>query len=190
VAVFATAAALVSFSPASQPAEAGWVGASGAAGCNGVNMASSASISFYYLNLSSVMTSAQDYVRSNAIDPTDLASSSAGSLTSTTDIIVRDLDYATYCGYDWFTSSSGGVTGLSTCDALTGSKCKQHSIRYSTNYVNIASTTQRRGLACHETGHSIGLSHASSDASCMKPEDSTPATGYNSTEVGWINAAY
>jgi hypothetical protein len=190
IGAMAVVASLVAFSPGAPPATAGWAGNTGGTGCTAVNMAGYSSLSFYYWNLSGAMTSAEDWVRSNDVDPTDLGTYNIVSQSA--DVVVRDLDYSTYCGLDWYSSShGGGTTGLTTCDSLLANgRCSTHSIRYSTNYTSIASTSQRRGLACHETGHSIGLTHATSSSSCMVLGATNPAQGYNSTEIGWINAAY
>lgn len=189
VAVMAIAAALVATSPNAQPAEAGFAANSGQTGCNGVNMAGYVSIGFRYLSLSSVMTTAEDWSRSNNINPTDIETYSTSSASA--DVVVRDLDYASYCGFDWFTTGNGGTIGLTTCDSvLPWSSCGQHTIRFSSTYANIATTSQRRALACHENGHAIGLTHASSSTTCMTPNVANPPTTYNPTEIGWINNAY
>ena len=189
VAVMAVTTALVATSPDAQPAEAGFAANSGQTGCNGVNMGGYVSLGFRYLSLSSAMTSAEDWSRSNNINPTDIET--YGTSAATADVVVRDLDYASYCGFDWFDTRNGGTTGLTTCDSvLPWSSCGQHTIRFSTVYTNVATTSQRRALACHENGHAIGLTHATSDTTCMKPNVVNPPTTFNPTEIGWINNAY
>lgn len=181
--------ALVGLDVAPQPAEAGWAGISSGTGCNSVNAARAASLGGYYWNLSSQMADAQEWVFGYIFNPTDLFAYS--DPTPTTDLVYRDLDYSTYCGYDWYAPGQGGITGLTTCDSLMGSgACRTHSIRFSTVYSGSASVTARRGLACHETGHAIGLTHATSASTCMTPGNSSTVNQWNPTEIGWINAFY
>jgi hypothetical protein len=183
------AGAIVGLDTNAEPAEAGWAGITGATGCTGINAASVSNLGVYYWNLSSVMGAAQDWVNGAIVNPTDL--NVYGYASQTADVVYRDLDYASYCGYDWYQVGSGGTTGLTTCDSLVGSgACKTHSVRFSTNYTNIASTTARRGLACHETGHAIGLTHATSSTTCMTPGNTSSVNQWNPTEIGWINAFY
>lgn len=188
VGAMSVVASLLAFSPGSSPASAGWAGNTGRTGCTAVNMAGYSSLSVYYWNLSSAMTSAESWVRTNDVDSTDLGTYAINSTSA--DIVVRDLDYTDYCGMDWYVSSAGGgTTGLTTCDTLLANgRCDTHSIRFSTNYTGSATTSQRRNLACHESGHAIGLTHATSSSSCMTPGGTSQS--YNSTEIGWINAAY
>jgi len=181
--------ALVGLDASSEPAEAGWGGVSGSTGCSDINAASGSNLGAFYYYLSSPMASAQDYVFANVIAPTDLSTYS--SPTMPTDLIYRDLDYSTYCGLRWYTPGLGGTTGLTTCDSLAwaGGPCSSHTIRFSTVFSNGTSTSGRRALACHESGHAIGLTHASGSTSCMLP-GTTSVTTWNPTEQGWINAFY
>ena len=105
-------------------------------------------------------------IKSSAV-PTDLVTSfSSGSAV---DVIVRDQDYTTYCGINWH-GSGGSNVGLYTCEAVTGTgRCERSSIRYDTSYVNVTTEANRRGIACHETGHSLGLKHYDAYSGCMEP---------------------
>ncbi|MEO7422778.1 MAG: matrixin family metalloprotease [Ornithinibacter sp.] len=58
--------------------------------------------------------------------------------------------------------------GLTTCNSLSGSTCEQHTVRFDVSYFNAASQSNERGLACHEFGHSLGLTHRDTESGCMK----------------------
>ena len=173
------------------PASAGWAGATGGTGCSGaVNMAGDATISFTYSSVASDMSTSMDWNRTQNLDPTDLVTSVTPSTSA--DVVVYENSYTTYCGQDWWSASGGGgVTGFTTCDSLlSNNRCKQHSIRFSGPWAAGASLTNRRYVACHESGHAVGLTHSTLDTTCMKYNDSSPVTVYNSTEKGYINSAY
>ncbi|WP_329028004.1 hypothetical protein [Streptomyces sp. NBC_01423] len=90
---------------------------------------------------------------------------------------------------------SGNTIGQTWCDdATTATKCDQEYVRFrAASYVD-------RELACHETGHAVGLTHGAdaypsesntaSELGCME----TPDTGNNpyieSHNVSEINATY
>lgn len=191
LAVAATlAASLVVFAP-STPAEAIFSGSNGKTGCSAVNMGHSTYPHLYYSSLSTKMDSAQDWVRSNVINATHLTSSLDSTELSTTDIVLSDDKYTSYCGFDWYDELNGGTLGVTTCDdTYSSGDCRQHHIRYSTTYTEGATTAQRRGLACHESGHAFGLMHTTSSSSCMKYGVSSPAQNWDSTEINQINANY
>lgn len=116
----------------------------------------------------SQVSSAVNYSRAYNLDPTDLVTGYDSSLDSATDVIVRDQDYVDYCGITWHSPTSGGTIGLATCDSRTGLKCEQHTVRFDLSYIANATTSEERGLACHELGHSVGLTHRDSECGCMK----------------------
>lgn len=192
VAGFAVTAALVAYSPDAGPANASnWSGASGVSGCGGVNRADNAAHYFWYADLSGHMTNAVDWARSNDIDPTDITTYDDGALDAQTDVVVRDDYYVDYCGVDWYTAEVGGVIGLTTCDSVNAAReCEKHTIRFSNTYTRYAETTERRGLACHENGHALGLLHSTANTSCMRSADPTPAQDYDAHDVAHINGNY
>ena len=53
-------------------------------------------------------------------------------------------------------------------DATATGSCERSSVRFDLSYVNAATETNRRGLACHETGHSLGLKHYDAYSGCME----------------------
>lgn len=143
------------------------VGTNYSTGCSGgVHRDDGGTHTFQYESTGVNVTSMENWTRTNVYDPTDLVTSFYTG--SSTDVIVRDQDYTTYCGYTWH-GSGGTVYGLYVCEAATGSgRCERSSIRYDLSYVNATTEANRRGLACHETGHSLGLAHYNTYSGCME----------------------
>lgn len=185
------AAALV-VAPAAPPAGAGnFTGANGRTGCSGgspVNMADNRDHYFWYEDVTSAVSSAVNYTRTNVYNPTDVNTHNASGNTATTDVVVRDQDYSTYCGYSWH--PGGGLWGLTTCDSTNSAgECEKHTVRYDISYFNVAGTTDERGLACHETGHTLGLTHRDTDSRCMKTYGPYPTT-LADHDINHLNANY
>ncbi len=165
-----------------------WSGASGGTGCNAVNRTFDYYLILQYSSLTSNMTSATNYARTNAIDPTDIDTVLS---SSNPDVSLVDADFSAVCGYTWWTSSTSGVVGLATCNSLVLSSCKHHTVYYHQPFTDATTTANRRGLACHEVGHTLGLLHRSG-TSCMPQGYPKPALTYeHSHEVlGHINPNY
>lgn len=156
--------ALVAIFAIRAPVEAdNWSGATGKSDCSSVNKTDNANQVYDYQNLTSADYNAIQWVRVNVIDPTDIDTSLVASSTPHTDVLVRDGAYVDYCGIDWYQPNDpdGGVVGLGRCLALVEGKlsCDQHELRMNTNFTSIASTYDVRSLACHESGHTLGLMH-------------------------------
>lgn len=124
---------------------------------------------YWYDSLASNVSAAQNWVRTNVYEAVSgLSTTNDTSEKSTTDAIVRDQDYTDYCGFNWHPSVPGTV-GLTSCNSLNlDRECESHVVRYDNSYMNATTQDGRRGLACHETGHSWGLSHRNTDNKCMK----------------------
>lgn len=166
-------------------------GANGRTGCgNGspVNMADNATHGFFYSNLKDTTRTAQNATRTNVYNPTDINTITVSTVTSTTDVVVYDNDYTTYCGYTW--DGSGGLYGLTTCVSLnSANECEKHEVRYDNSDLDPASAANREAMACHETGHTVGLLHRNTDTSCI----ANPFTGarvLSSHDRSHINANY
>jgi hypothetical protein len=90
---------------------------------------------------------------------------------------------------------SGNAIGQTWCeDAAGGSKCDQEYVRFRTvGYVD-------RELACHETGHAVGLTHGAdaypsesntaSELGCMETPDNGSRPYIESHNVSEINSVY
>lgn len=154
---------------------------------------------FYYSNLWTQTRDAQNAARINIYDPTDINTKLLTSVSSTTDAVVYDEDYTTYCGYDWDASAPAtNIWGLTTCVSINSAlECEKHEIRYDVPDVLAMTSNARIGLACHETGHSVGLKHLDNptgDATfrgCMYTlADPTYWPFLSPHDVGHINANY
>lgn len=140
------------------------------------------------------MSDATNWVRTNDLETTVLNTESQFALQDSTDVVVRDRYYEDYCGLDWASSStSSGVIGFTTCNHITsGLSCGSGDVRYNNNWTVDVSTTPRRGLACHENGHAVGLKHrapSSGELGCMTPGPSGEAD-FTSHDIAHINGYY
>ena len=59
-----------------------------------------------------------------------------------------------------------GWAGQAVCKDWNGSRCGWVQVRFNKSY-GPYSTWQKRHLACHETGHAVGLGHSGRTTSCM-----------------------
>ncbi len=162
----------------------------GSTSCGGLNRMETTNSEFSYstISLETAMYNAVLWVVANRITPTDLTVSVHVSPTGSTDALYYDSDYSTFCGFTWH-GSGGSVIGLAKCDALTGSACDQHRVYFDLSAVNAADfdTTKERRLACHESGHVMGLAHTSDTSSCLS---TSIVTTYSNHDVGIINATW
>jgi hypothetical protein len=79
---------------------------------------------------------------------------------SETDIIYRRNDVGL----------SAGDVGITFCDdAVSSTKCDQHYVSFGTVSGGLATVV--RGLACHETGHAVGLTHGAEAAPVLDNDD-------------------
>jgi hypothetical protein len=99
-------------------------------------------------------------------------------------VTVRDGDYTTYCGYDWH--DPGTIWGLTVCNSLTGTACNTHTIRFDTSYFSVANSTDEKGLAVHEHGHALGLTHRDADSGSMITFGPYPV-GYTGHDLDHLN---
>lgn len=87
-------------------------------------------------------------------------------VTSSRDVVAKDADYGAIGYTSWVKCVvSDGVGG-----SHPNRRCNHQEIRFNGNssvsqYFDTYS--ERRTLACHEIGHSVGLRHGSVNASCM-----------------------
>lgn len=112
------------------------------------------------------------------------------SQTDMTDTYVSGCGPYTDAIFSLSNSSSmgAGVRGSTQCTAFTGGgRCETAQIKLNTQL--LTDYTQRRKTACHELGHSVGLSHGSTYGGCMVSGVSSNST-YSSHHVSHINATF
>lgn len=185
----ATVASALVFSTINTASAANFSGYSGATGCTGgVNRGDSATHDVFYEDLLEYNKSAFGYVRTSSFDPTDVNTERTYTKTSYTDVVVYDNNYTVICGYAWH-GSGGSVTGLYVCQALSGGgDCNSSEVRVDTSFTDSASTTNRRSLACHEFGHTLGLLHRSTNSCLVSNQYSIIAI--DSHDIGHLNSNY
>ncbi|WP_203906423.1 zinc-dependent metalloprotease family protein [Rhizocola hellebori] len=171
--------AITAFGPVAPANADNYSGQTGDTGCTGLNEADNATHSFHYVDLTQHMTDATNWARTNNLNPTDINTTYDSTLDSLTDVVVRDVHYVDYCGYDWLQPGGSGVVGLATCDSLSPSgQCEQHTVRYNLNFTESTPQSNERGLACHELGHTLGLQHTTGNT-CMQTGYPKPVNDYS-----------
>lgn len=165
-------------------------GATWGTGCTALNQAGNATHSFFYTAaVPQYMRNAINAVRSESYDPTDINTVTSTEVNSGTDVVVYQQNYTDWCGVRWH--PSGGAIGHTQCVSLVASngRCQKHENRYDESFVAGASTATRKHLACHESGHTLGLGHRVSSAnSCMWT--GAWVTGIDQHDRDAINAHY
>jgi hypothetical protein len=162
-------------------------GATGSTGCTLLNMADTYVHTFFYSSVESNMITA---IRANNTDienRSEVDTSELSSVSSTTDVVVYDLNYTTYCGFVW-DDPLNNMFGLATCVSTNSAReCEKHEVRFDTPDMNAFTSNQRRSAACEEVGHSLGLKHR--NGSCMQDKDISLTT-LSDHDIAHLNAAY
>jgi len=130
----------------------------------------------------------------NEYAPTDLSVSTVSTASYTgsaeTDIIYQESQYE-YGTTVW----QNNLIGETWCDdSVDGLRCDQQYVRFNINvYVDLE-------LACHETGHAVGLTHGedawapesntASELGCMETPDSGSRPHLGSHNASQINTVY
>lgn len=165
-------------------------GATGGTGCSSPNMADNNTHSFFYTAaFPTYMRDAVNAARAESYDPTDINTVTSTNVNSGTDVVTYQQDYSSWCGARWH--PTGGAVGHTQCVSLviSNGRCQKAELRSDESFVAGTSVARRKWLACHETGHSLGLNHrtAASD-SCMWPEDDVPHIDQHDRDA--LNANY
>lgn len=134
--------------------------------------------------LTALMNNASTDRLNNQFNPLDIDVIYLGSVSSTTDLVLYDQDYSTYCGLTWGTGT-GQIAGLSSCVSRNNvGECEKNEVRYDEGQTNAYNDFQRRSLACHEIGHSIGLVHV--DEGCMTLPANTDGLSWGDADsINW-----
>lgn len=112
------------------------------------------------------------------ITPTDIVSQHAHDCFPAYDVVANDLAF----GLD-------DPTGWYECHNVVGSDCRDGHVHLNTSYSNIPEDFNRTlTLVCEEIGHSVGLWHSGSSASCMS--SNSAALHLDAHDKAMIDALY
>lgn len=172
-------------------------GGTGQEGCGVLNAPqANQDQNYYYDDLQAESSAAVTWNRVNNINPTQMNTALSSTYTSATDVWVGDRYYDDYCGVDWYRGPSdpdgNGAVGMGNCFrevAGSGKRCDQHDLRLNNWFTDNTTTSNIRGLACHEGGHTLGLGHrpATANGSCMPQGYPKPANAYDPHDRNGIN---
>lgn len=173
------------------PAQAdNWSGATGVNGC-AFNMADNRDHFFYYRNILADTQTAVSWSRKNNLDPTVVNTyNESNGLNNSTDVVVHDEDYeGTICGTTWQSDPNTiqGTRGAARCWYLTSAgKCDQYYVEFDLDYMGPRSAEAEAKLACHELGHTLGLTHRTMDTSCMQSGATTANRWFDDHDRGHL----
>ena len=200
---FSSAMTLVLVSAASfywsrQVEAANWYGAtSSVSWCHG-NMQDNGQMTYHRSGLSGGMWEAVATTLAYDVSPTDIDLQSEHlSADVNTDVVYLESNYSglrATCGttnYYWHgtpgvPSGSTVAIGWAKCQALSGSRCQRFNVYFDSSWTGGASAVGRLHLACHESGHTVGLKHGD-DGSCISASSGTFLTTH---DRGHIDANY
>jgi hypothetical protein len=160
------------------------------------------------------MWNAVTWTRTNNINPTDINAANASSWTTTTDVGVYTGDFSgnTQCQWQdpatgrwwlqpWcceqatFTTDTGTqipfVVGAAWIESLNSAReVEQHKLYFETDNLNSRgwNGTYLNAIACHEAGHTLGLTHLG--GTCMTNPPDASQIGFSSDQRTHINDHY
>lgn len=132
------------------------------------------------------MQASHGWARDNQYNPTDLVAYTDAS-DSLPDVRVWDEPYG---NTGWL-----GIVECPTNNTGTGGShpnrwCRGQILRYNASYAGSLDTEgERRSVACHEIGHTVGLRHTAVADSCMSNGVLFP-TALNAHDISHINSQY
>lgn len=170
-------------------------GASSVTGCNGVNMQDNSTMTYYRSALTTKMYNAVADTLNNDVLPTDVSlSPELAGHTDIADVVYYDADYNSLCGYDWHPDDSGDpdsnwIGGLYECISLAGVRCEHSHVYFDTSAMDPLNSDAATTWACHETGHTLGLTHRD-EGGCMPAIVPANAHFFTTHDKSHINTAY
>ena len=171
-----------------------FTGGTGNSGCS-ANAQDNSTMSWHRTSgLSTAMRTAVSNALNNHVNPTDITvAAEQATPDGNTDVVYREANYVgNYCGFTWH--SAGSLIGYTYCRTTSGANggtCQGFDIFFDQSWEVSTTTTLRGSIACHETGHSLGLTHPGTgidQSTCMSGPNGFQ--GYSTHEVGHINGFY
>lgn len=134
-------------------------------GCNAVNMADDFHHTYFYDSLTQRVQGGMEAVRVNLLDPTRMGTVVLSAPSGLTDVIVHDEDYVKRCGIANWDDPTGNIWGMAPCVSITSDgRCESHFADFDLSDIPNMTNVEVNAVACHETGHTVGLEHPESDA--------------------------
>ena len=131
-------------------------------------------------------TADMQWVLDNVYNPIRDISAWNTADASIADVRYYDYEFGLNGIYGWTTCASGAAYGGS----YPSRWCKPQNLNLNISYSAVYDTqTERRSIACHELGHTLGLQHAPDWSTCMY-DGYYVSTWINAHEVDHINAQY
>jgi hypothetical protein len=170
-------------------------GASGNSGCSG-NMQDNSTMTFKRTSgIAGDMYNAVAYVINSLVQPTDVTvQAELAAEDGNTDVVYQEANYiGSYCGIVWGPTTGSYAVGYTYCASLSGSRCQRFNVMFDQSWEVVATSTDRRHIACHETGHSLGLAHPTSSSpvtTCMSGTTAYITYDASHEVAGHINGNY
>ncbi|GFH38028.1 hypothetical protein [Streptomyces pacificus] len=97
---------------------------------------------------------------------------------STLDVLVTDYNYGSNGAVGWVECLSGS----STSGSHPYKRCDRQKLRLNGSYSSFyGNAHDRKSMACHEIGHTVGLRHRETDGSCMSNKHPSSISSLTST---------
>jgi len=131
--------------------------------------------------------SATRYASNWVYDPVTEVDTTEVSSASGVDLIVRDWTSDNSDAWAWVECDQGAAYGGTDPRRW----CRPQVLRYDlSDTIRYDEVFERRYMACHEMGHSLGLRHSSNSASCLFPNQATSDVLVANDEVIELNGHY
>lgn len=194
--VGAAALALLLLGVMSGPANAAaghLVGRNGQTGCN-VNATDNEGQNYFHgHNSDPDMVWALNWNRGFNVNPTRMDTWVTTNWSTTTDVgsWVGDWTGMSGCGFNWTDDGVSGLIGVAwTQSTNSNGEAEQHRLYFDNDYVAGKTGEQLRHIACHEVGHTLGLTHTDAGTGgCMVNNPArTDLFGLGAHYVDHVNA--